>query len=250
MPKFLDQSALQYFWSKLKDSLLPGASSADNGKFLGIQNGEWALATPEAGESGGGGEITLLQTTSLTTWAQNATLGVVAGEYDMIGISCIADSNRSTTQFGAVQWFPVPGNGGDADYGLFCMNVNDDGSTTLGEAQVRMINISRNGANVTLKSITEGYYYNWGNKGPGDNYTVPKFIYGMRMAGGSGSGGGGTGGSGEGGISYTIGAGLRVSGNTLMVDTATAVESGNTKPITSDAVYDAIGNVETLLSQI
>lgn len=101
MPKFLDQSALQYFWSKLKDSLLPGASSADNGKFLGIQNGEWVLATPETG-----------------------------------------------------------------------------------------------------------------------------------------------------GISYTIGAGLRVSGNTLMVDTATAVESGNTKPITSDAVYDAIGNVETLLSQI
>lgn len=48
----------------------------------------------------------------------------------------------------------------------------------------------------------------------------------------------------------TIGAGLKVVGTQLQVDTANAVEEDNTKPITSAAVHVQIGNIESLLSFI
>lgn len=59
-------------------------------------------------------------------------------------------------------------------------------------------------------------------------------------------------GSGGGGSEYSIGAGLKLeeATNTLYVDAATAVEAGNDKPITSAAVFEAVGNVEVLLKTI
>lgn len=56
-------------------------------------------------------------------------------------------------------------------------------------------------------------------------------------------GGGGSGG-------YAIGDGLKVENGRLSVDTATAAEQDNTKPITSGAVYTAIGNINALLATI
>lgn len=53
-----------------------------------------------------------------------------------------------------------------------------------------------------------------------------------------------------GGPGYEIGAGLKLEGNVLSVDTATAVEEDNTKPVTSGAVYVQLGNVEALLENI
>lgn len=48
----------------------------------------------------------------------------------------------------------------------------------------------------------------------------------------------------------TLGAGLKVVGNALTVDTADAVEEDNTKPVTSAAVYVEIGNIEALMRTI
>lgn len=61
------------------------------------------------------------------------------------------------------------------------------------------------------------------------------------------SGSGGIGGGG-----YTIGPGLKLDAatNTLSVDTATAVEKDNTKPVTSAAVYTEVGNINALLATI
>lgn len=56
-------------------------------------------------------------------------------------------------------------------------------------------------------------------------------------------GGGGAGG-------YAIGDGLKVKNGKLSVDTATAAEQDNTKPITSGAVYTAVGNINALLATI
>lgn len=56
-------------------------------------------------------------------------------------------------------------------------------------------------------------------------------------------GGGGAGG-------YAIGDGLKVENGKLSVDTATSVEQDNTKPITSGAVYTAVGNINALLATI
>ena len=56
-------------------------------------------------------------------------------------------------------------------------------------------------------------------------------------------GGGGAGG-------YDIGDGLKVENGKLSVDTATVAEQDNTKPITSGAVYTAVGNINALLATI
>lgn len=56
-------------------------------------------------------------------------------------------------------------------------------------------------------------------------------------------GGGGAGG-------YAIGDGLKVKNGKLSVDTATSAEQDNTKPITSGAVYTAVGNINALLATI
>ena len=52
------------------------------------------------------------------------------------------------------------------------------------------------------------------------------------------------------GMSYQIGAGLKVEDGVLSVDTANAVEEDNTRPVTSPAVYTELGNVEALLANI
>lgn len=48
----------------------------------------------------------------------------------------------------------------------------------------------------------------------------------------------------------TIGAGLKVVGRALEVDTTNAVEQDNTKPITAAAVYAEVGNINALLATI
>ena len=57
---------------------------------------------------------------------------------------------------------------------------------------------------------------------------------------------------GSGGGGYRIGSGLKLDAktNTLSVDTADVVEGGNTKPITSAAVYTEVGNINALLATI
>lgn len=51
---------------------------------------------------------------------------------------------------------------------------------------------------------------------------------------------------------YIIGSGLKLDPytNTLSVDTAEKVEEDNTKPITSAAVYETVGNINALLATI
>lgn len=55
-------------------------------------------------------------------------------------------------------------------------------------------------------------------------------------------------------VPYTIGNGLKLvadgASKTLEVDSADAVEKDNSLPITSAAVYTAVGNIEALLSTI
>ncbi len=53
-----------------------------------------------------------------------------------------------------------------------------------------------------------------------------------------------------GGTSVTYGDGLHLTGDVLSVDTTDAVEEDNTKPITSGAVYDRLGDIESLLASI
>lgn len=49
---------------------------------------------------------------------------------------------------------------------------------------------------------------------------------------------------------YIIGTGLTLTGDTVSVNVATAVESGNSLPVSSDAVYQVVGNIDTILESI
>lgn len=64
------------------------------------------------------------------------------------------------------------------------------------------------------------------------------------MNGKDGQGGGG------GDFPYTFGPTLKVTGNTLDVNTSENIEQDNTLPITSAAVYATVGNIEILLETI
>ena len=53
-----------------------------------------------------------------------------------------------------------------------------------------------------------------------------------------------------GSMPYEIGPGLKVESGVLSVDTAGAVEADNTRPVTPDAVYRELGDVESLLAAL
>lgn len=48
----------------------------------------------------------------------------------------------------------------------------------------------------------------------------------------------------------TAGDNIIISNNQIAVRTTNTVEAGNTQPVTSDAVYQQIGDIEALLSII
>lgn len=59
-----------------------------------------------------------------------------------------------------------------------------------------------------------------------------------------------TGGSGEGGTVYQFGHGLKLTGNTVSVDTVSDFAGDNTLPMTAAGVQTTVGNIEALLGTI
>lgn len=165
-------------WSyeKLYGNVLPEVTSADNGKTVVVQNGQWNLGT-----AGGGGKFDFVANTGLTSWSegsQYSSAALYAGGYDAVGIVCLCNGATASDEYSPIQWFPIPARGQSRKYGLFCMDVNN---SPMGEAQVRMISITNNGSAIQIHSDTPGYYYNWGNKGQDNTCAVPAFLYGMKF---------------------------------------------------------------------
>lgn len=137
-----------------------------------------AIGAQPAGAASGG-EVTLVSTTGLTSWSQgNNYVSINAANCDLIGIVCYCNYATASDEYSPIQWFPVPAKGQIRKYGLVCMDVNN---SPMGEAQTRIISISRGSNGVTITSETPGYYYNWSNRGTDDHCAVPAFIYGMKF---------------------------------------------------------------------
>ena len=166
-------------WSyeKLYGNVLPEVTSADNGKTVVVQNGQWNLGT-----AGGGGKFDFIANTGLTSWSegnQYSSSALYAGGYDAVGIEFYPNYMTDTDVFSPMQVFPIPENGQSRKYGVVCMDVN---SSPMGEAQTRIIEIQNNGSSVVkITSVTGGYYYNWGNRGADDRCAVPARIYGIKF---------------------------------------------------------------------
>lgn len=163
-------------YEKLYGNVLPEVTSADNGKTVVVQNGQWNLGT-----AGGGGKFDFIANTGMTSWSQAASYNsasLATGGYDMVGIVCLCNSSTAPDEYSPIQWFPIPARGQSRKYGLFCMDVNN---SSMGEAQVRIISITNHGSTIQFRSDTPGYYYNWSNKGQANTCAVPAFLYGMKF---------------------------------------------------------------------
>lgn len=165
---------------KLYGNVLPEVTTAQNGKTVTVQNGQWQLGEASAG---GGGEYTLIANTGLTSMNQGTSYNsMAAAQYDLLGIVCLCRGSTAADEYSSIQWFPVPKSGQSRKYGLVCMNVAEVGSSGLmGEAQVRVVLIQNTGSGIKITSESQGYYYNWGNKGQDNTCAVPVLLYGMKF---------------------------------------------------------------------
>ncbi len=59
-----------------------------------------------------------------------------------------------------------------------------------------------------------------------------------------------TGGGGGGEIDVNIGNGIKVVGNTLMMDTTSTIETGNIKPASSDGLQKQFDKAEMILNRV
>lgn len=164
---------------KLYGNVLPEVTTAQNGKTVIVQNGQWQLGEASAG----GGEYRLIANTGLTSMNQGTSYNsMAAAQYDLLGIVCLCRGSTAADEYSQIQWFPVPESGQSRKYGLVCMNVAEVGSSGLmGEAQVRVVLIQNTGSGIKITSESQGYYYNWGNKGQDNTCAVPAFLYGMKF---------------------------------------------------------------------
>lgn len=164
---------------KLYGNVLPEVTTAQNGKTVTVQNGQWQLGEASAG----GGEYTLIANTGLTSMNQGTSYNsTAAAQYDLLGIVCLCRGSTAADEYSQIQWFPVPESGQSRKYGLVCMDVAEVGSSGLmGEAQVRVVLIQNTGSGIKITSESQGYYYNWGNKGQDNTCAVPAFLYGMKF---------------------------------------------------------------------
>ena len=165
---------------KLYGNVLPEVTTANNGKTVTVQNGQWQLGEASAG---GGGEYTLIANTGFTSMNQGTSYNsTAAAQYDLLGIVCLCRGSTAADEYSQIQWFPVPESGQSRKYGLVCMNVAEVGSSGLmGEAQVRVVLIQNTGSGIKITSESQGYYYNWGNKGQDNTCAVPVLLYGMKF---------------------------------------------------------------------
>lgn len=165
---------------KLYGNVLPEVTTANNGKTVTVQNGQWQLGEASAG---GGGEYTLIANTGLTSMNQGTSYNsAAAAQYNLLGIVCLCRGSTAADEYSQIQWFPVPVSGQSRKYGLVCMNVSEVGSSGLmGEAQVRVVLIQNTGSGIKITSESQGYYYNWGNKGQDNTCAVPVLLYGMKF---------------------------------------------------------------------
>lgn len=165
---------------KLYGNVLPEVTTAQNGKTVTVQNGQWQLGEASAG---GGGEYRLIANTGLTSMNQGTSYNsMAAAQYDLLGIVCLCRGSTAADEYSQIQWLPVPKSGQSRKYGLVCMNVAEVGSSGLmGEAQVRVVRIQNTGSGIKITSESQGYYYNWGNKGQDNTCAVPAFLYGMKF---------------------------------------------------------------------
>lgn len=164
-----------YVKTNLGSYVTKSQGSSNSGKFLSVgSDGNVTLVDAPSGNSG---EITLLKNTGLSSWSQNSTINVSnLSDYDLIGISCICNTNNSPEEIAPIQWFKLDGYS-STTYALH--SVSYDHELMLLETQSRLITVNKSLGVITSK--TKGFFYSWGGTGNDEKHAVPRYIYGLKL---------------------------------------------------------------------
>lgn len=164
-----------YVKTNLDSYVTKSQGSYNSGKFLSVgSNGYVTLVNAPSGNSG---EITLLKNTGLSSWSQNSTINVSnLSDYDLIGISCICNTNNSPEEIAPIQWFKLDGSS-STTYALH--SVSYDHEVMVLETQARLITVNKFSGVITSK--TKGFFYSWYGSGNDDRHAVPRYIYGLKL---------------------------------------------------------------------
>ena len=142
-------------------------------KSIEISPATLGLDTEE--EPTSSGQLILLKSVGLTSWAQNNSITVNnMSDYDMIGISVISNTTQSPYDVSGIQWFKIPVSG-SITYSI--MSSTYDRELMVLEVESRLIRIGTN--QITAES--KGYYYSWKGIGNDETHAVPYEIYGMKF---------------------------------------------------------------------
>lgn len=163
------------FNSEIDGKLNKYQGTSYSGKYLGVNSS--GNVVPMGIESESSGQVTLIKTTTLTSWAQNNTISVSGiTNYDLIGISCVCNTNNSPEEIAPIQWFKLDGSS-TTTYALHSVSYDHD--VMVLEAQARLITVNKSSGVITSK--TKGFFYSWAGSGNDENHAVPRYIYGIKF---------------------------------------------------------------------
>ena len=142
-------------------------------KSIEISPATLGLDTEE--EPTSSGQLTLLKSVGLTSWAQNNSITVDnMSDYDMIGISVISSTGQSPYDVSGIQWYKIPVSG-SITHSIMSSTYDRDGMVL--EVESRLIQIGTN----QITAASKGYYYSWMGVGNDETHAVPYEIYGMKF---------------------------------------------------------------------
>lgn len=142
-------------------------------KSIEISPATLGLDTEE--EPTSSGQLILLKSVGLTSWAQNNSITVNnMSDYDMIGISVISNTDQSPYDVSGIQWFKIPVSG-SITHSIMSSTYDREGMVL--EVESRLIQIGTN----RITAASKGYYYSWMGVGNDETHAVPYEIYGMKF---------------------------------------------------------------------
>ena len=163
------------FNSEIDGKLNKYQGASYSGKYLGVNSSGYVVPMSIASESSG--QVTLIKTTTLTSWAQNNTISVSGiTNYDLIGISCVCNTNNSPEEIAPIQWFKLDGSS-TTTYALHSVSYDHD--VMVLETQARLITVNKSSGVITSK--TKGFFYSWAGSGNDEVHCVPRYIYGIKF---------------------------------------------------------------------
>lgn len=162
------------FNSEIDGKLNKYQGTSYSGKYLGVNSS--GNVVPMNIASGSSGQVTLIKSTNLTSWAQNNTISVSGiTNYDLIGIACAAKGDDSKKEVSDIQWFKAEVTGSSENLILKAARVTTYECTI--EVTARAFKITSSG----IQAASKGFFDAFAGVGNDEVHCVPRYIYGIKF---------------------------------------------------------------------